>query len=526
MTDVLVVGAGPTGLTMAAELRRHGLIPRVIDRAPAPATTSRAMVVQPRTLEVFDDMGIAGQALARGRTVNGFTGVFAGREPVRLHFGTDLSKTPELDTAYPQLLMLPQDYTEALLTEHLEELGGTVERGVALESYRETEGGVMATLRAGGTTEEIHARWIIGSDGAHSAVRAGAGIPFEGVTYDNEFIMADARLDWELPDGELYVFPSKGILAAWSMPGENRYRVFGNVPAGEGEPSLADFQRLLDDRLPIPAKIVEATWVSRYRLHRRGVPRYRAGHAFLAGDAAHIHSPVGAQGMNTGIQDAYNLAWKMALVAAGASEDLLDTYNAERHPVGAALLRTTDRAFGAVISESHLAGVVRGRVAPHLMPALLGRPRFMKFVLGAISQLKIGYAKSQLSRQSGLWDGGPEPGARAWDGIVRGDGVGRLHEVMRGPRHTVLLFAADSPAEPLIRYARDLEERYGSRLAAHVVTLSGANGLGDPDGVIHRRYDARAETVYVIRPDGYVGYRGRDLHGAESDLASRLAGAI
>jgi hypothetical protein len=300
-----------------------------------------------------------------------------------------------------------------------------------------------------------------------------------------------------------------------------RYRVYGNVPAGGGEPSLADFQRLLDERLPIPAKIVDATWVSRYRLHRRGVPRYRAGHAFLAGDAAHIHSPVGAQGMNTGIQDAYNLAWKLALVAAGAREELLDSYDAERHPVGEALLRTTDRAFGAVISESPLAGAVRAHVAPHLVPTLLGRPRFQTFLIGAISQLKIGYPKSPLSRESGRWDGGPEPGARAWDGPVRGDGMRRLHDVLRGPRHTALLFAGDSSGGPLTRFGRDLQDRYGSRLAAQVI---GTGGLADPDGVIHRRYDAEAGTVYIIRPDGHVGYRGRDLRGAESDLATRLAG--
>ncbi|GAA5073699.1 FAD-dependent monooxygenase [Thermocatellispora tengchongensis] len=513
---------------MAAELRRHGLTPRLIDRAPAPATTSRALVVQPRTLEIFDDMGVAGDALERGRVVDGFTGVFPGREPVRLRFGVDVSNSDELDTAYPQPLMLSQDHTEALLAEHLERLEVTIERGVALEAYREVGDGVVATLRhAGGRVEEAGARWIIGCDGAHSAVREGAGIPFDGVTYHDEFIMADARLEWELPDGQLYVFPGNGILAAWSMPGARRFRVFGNVPPGEGDPSLADFQRLLDERLPVPAKIVEASWVSRYRLHRRGVPRYRAGHAFLAGDAAHIHSPVGAQGMNTGIQDAYNLAWKLALVAAGATEDLLDTYDAERHPVGAALLRTTDRAFGVVLSESHLAHLVRGHVAPHLMPALLNRPRFQKLVLGVISQLKIGYPKSPLSRESGRWDGGPRPGARAWDGPVRADGVQRLHEALRGPRHVALIFAADSPAEPLLRSAKELENRYGSRLAARVVRVigkGGAGGLADPDGVLHRRYDAEAGTVYVVRPDGHVGYRGRDLEGAEADLAARLAG--
>ncbi|MDH2429565.1 FAD-dependent monooxygenase [Sphaerisporangium sp. TRM90804] len=517
-TDVLVVGAGPTGLTMAGELRRHGLDVRIVDRAPEPARTSRALVVQSRTLEILDDLGVADAAIAEGRLVDGFTGVFSGGRSAHMNLGADLSALPELDTRYPRPLMLSQDRTEALLAANLEGLGVRVERGLGLESYRETGEGVTATLRrADGREEPAEARWIVGCDGAHSAVRRSAGIPFDGVTYEREFIMADARLDWDLPDGELYVFPGEGLFAAWSMPGKRRFRVFGDVPAGEGDPTMADFQRMLDERVPVPAKVIDTAWVSRYRLHRRGVPRYRAGRAFLAGDAAHIHSPVGGQGMNTGIQDAYNLAWKLAL----GGEELLDTYHAERRPVGEALLRTTDRAFGVVIADSWTARQVRTRFVPNVLPKLLDRPAVQRLAVGLISQLKIKYPGSPLSGQSGRWSGGPEPGSRAWDAPLPGDR--RLYDVLRGPHHTVLLFgAAATPSR-----ARRLEERHGPRLIARAVTTDGpADGtpvLPDPGGVLHRRYDAsRRPAAYVIRPDGHIAFRTRDPAALESDLTHRL----
>jgi 2-polyprenyl-6-methoxyphenol hydroxylase-like FAD-dependent oxidoreductase len=303
---------------VASELARHGVLPRIIDRGPAPATTSRALVVQPRTLEIFDDIGVIDQAIAVGDSATGLTITFATKT-VELDFTGQLTG-PQNYTAYPEPRTLSQADTERILTELLSKQGVEIGRGRALTDLTQDGEAVTVSIRGDdGSIETLRCRWVIGCDGAHSAVRKAAGIPFAGSTYRDEFIMADAELDWKLPHGGLYGFPSPaGIFAAFSMPGENRYRIFGNFPPGpEGagaeysEPTHEEFQAMVNARVPFPAEVVKEYWVTRYRVHSRTVPRYRDGRVFLVGDAAHVHSPAGAQGMNTGIQDAYNLAWKL-----------------------------------------------------------------------------------------------------------------------------------------------------------------------------------------------------------------------
>lgn len=542
---VLVVGAGPTGLTMANELVRHGVPVRIIDRAPAAATTSRALVVMPRTLEIFDDMGVVDAALAAGNNAPGLSLMFGGDKKVRMDFG-DLLTGPRNHTAYPALRTLSQTDTERLLTEALAERGVDVERGVGLTDVTTAGDVVTVSLRtADGSTETARCRWLVACDGAHSAVRKAVGMPFEGATYPDEFIMADARLDWELPDGDLYTFPSPaGIFAAFSMPGEHRFRIFGNVAPGPGgpreysEPTHDEFQAMIDERVPYPAKVVEEYWVTRYRVHRRSVPRYREGRVFLVGDAAHVHSPAGAQGMNTGIQDAYNLAWKLALVVRGiADEALLDSYHADRHPVGVRLLKTTDRMFAAIGGQDWLARTARGRVAPVLATTLLTRRPVRRRLLGILSQLRLSYPDSPLNAESGSdWGDAPAPGDRAREAdVLVGGEQGRIHDVLRGPRHTVLLFTGVDggarPAAELARVAERIERAYPELVTARVVSAErpadDAVVLGDPDRSAHRRYGVGRAAAFVVRPDGHVAYRGRpvDADALLADLAARLPGA-
>lgn len=543
VTPVLVVGAGPTGLTLANELARHGVVPRIIDRTPQPATTSRALVVQPRTLEIFDDLGVVDRAIAAGTSASSLTITF-GENTVEVDFAGQLTG-PQNHTAYPEPRTLSQTDTERILTASLAEHGVEVERGVALTDV--TQDGESATVslrKADGTIEALQCQWVIGCDGAHSAVRKASGIPFSGDTYRDEFIMADAELDWKLPHGGLYGFPSPaGIFAAFSMPGTNRYRIFGNFPPGPdgpsaeySEPTHEEFQAMVDERVPFPATVVKEYWVTRYRVHSRTVPRYREGRIFLVGDAAHVHSPAGAQGMNTGIQDAYNLGWKLAFVVRGLSdESLLDSYQAERHPIGVQLLKTTDRLFSVFGGQNPLARLARGRVAPVLARRVLTRDWVRRRFIGLLAQLRLHYPGSPLNAEDGSgWHDAPAPGDRAREADVTIDGQpGRLYDVFRGTHHTVLLFTGvDDDARPaveLCRIADQLEQRYPGLVKARVVSTERFADhpatLGDPTRSAHRQYGMTTSGAFVIRPDKYIGYRGRpvDADRLTADLDRRLS---
>jgi len=538
--DVLVVGAGPTGLTLAAELIRHGATVRIIDRAAAPATTSRALIVQARTLEVFEQMGMSMSEI--GSPAVGAQLMFPGRPPVRISFEGGLEK---MHTRHSAARSINQDVTEGVLREHLVALGATIEWGVGLVGFVQDADGVTAELiHTDGSTESCRTSYIAGCDGASSATRKAAGIPFDGVTYGIAGVQADVTLDWELPDGGLYFFPSgPGLIAAFPMTGERHFRLLANVPvdpasgdespygAGRVLPTTEDIQALVDERMTIPAKIVETFWTSRYRLHGRGVPRYRNGRAFLAGDAAHIHSPVGAQGMNTGIQDAHNLAWKLAAVAAGRAPDaLLDTYESERHPVAVALLRTTDRVFGIGTSDKLLPTLIRRRLMPVIAPRVLRSNRRTRGVAALVSQLGIRYPNSPLNRSDGeAAKGTVRPGDRAPDGSVVTAGTsGRLHDLLRGAGHTVLIFAGTqdpAPVAELLALAAQLRVRYLDGPRVEVVAIGGAEStVDDPQGRMHEIWGAEAPTAFVVRPDGYVGYRGRPVSQAllVADLDTRL----
>jgi hypothetical protein len=416
---------------------------------------------------------------------------------------------------------------------------------VALTDLTRDGDTVTVSLRTeDGSAETARCRWLVGCDGAHSGVRDAIGMPFEGATYPDEFIMADAKLDWELPDGDLYAFPSPaGIFAAFSMPGEHRFRIFGNVaregPGAEySEPTHDEFQAMIDERVPYPAKVVEEYWVTRYRVHRRSVPRYRDGRVFLVGDAAHVHSPAGAQGMNTGIQDAYNLAWKLALVVRGiAEESLLDSYHADRHPIGVRLLKTTDRMFAVIGGQNRLARTARGRVAPQLATRLLTRRTVRQWLLGILAQVRLSYPDSPLNAESGSgWRDAPAPGDRAREAdVLIGGERGRIHDVLRGTRHTVLLFTGlddhARPAVELCRIAERTERTYPELVKARVVSAERfsdhAATLGDPDRSAHRQYGVERASAFVIRPDGHLAYRGHpiDADALVADLAARLPGA-
>ncbi|MEO8440206.1 MAG: FAD-dependent monooxygenase, partial [Spartobacteria bacterium] len=339
----LVIGAGPVGLTMATELARHGARCRIIDSAPEPSQTSKALAIFPRTLETFATMGIAERFLAAGHRLHGLS-LHHRREQIGQVDFTSVMST------FPFALGLPQAETERLLTEHLTSHGVSVERGVALQSFTQTSDFVRAILRhPDGREETVEASWLIGCDGAHSTTRHLLGMDFEGTQYDESFILADVRLETVLARDRVHLFlGDDGVLGVIPFS-ENFWRIVANIPPDSRDQSLPEVtleevQAMLERRGPPELQAHDPIWLSRFHISHRKVRQFRQLRVFLAGDAAHIHSPAGGQGMNTGIQDAFNLAWKLALVVRGcAPAQLLGSYHNEREPVAREVLNLTDR---------------------------------------------------------------------------------------------------------------------------------------------------------------------------------------
>ncbi|HXV00731.1 MAG TPA: FAD-dependent monooxygenase [Caulobacteraceae bacterium] len=389
-TDVLIAGAGPTGLVLALWLRRLGVRVRIIDKAPAPGETSRALAVHARTLELYDQVGLAEAVVAAGRKIEGIRLWVAGRQRARLRFGDmGVGLSP-----YPYVLTYPQDAHERLLIERLAAEGVTVERPVELIGFEQDNEGVTARLRGqDGAETTLRAAWLAGCDGARSVVREAIGAGFPGGTYSRLFYVADVQATGAIANGELNLALDSGdFLAVFPLRGEGNVRLVGDIEREDGEETLgfADVGQRIMHRLGVT--ISKVNWFSSYRVHHRVALTWRAGRAFLAGDAAHIHSPVGGQGMNTGIGDAINLAWKLAAVIAGrAPAALLDTYEPERIAFARRLVASTDRAFQIVSRDGPLARFLRLHLAPLILPLVFSAGAARRLMFLTVSQTNVSY---------------------------------------------------------------------------------------------------------------------------------------
>ncbi len=430
--DVLVVGAGPTGLAMAVELARRGVRVRIVDASAEPNGETRALGVQPRTLELFEKLGVAEAAVAQGVAVTRFS-IFSENRPI-LRMSLD-----GLDSPYPFLLMLPQHQVEDLLRARLADAGVRVERPVKLISVGQGPDTVEARLaHADGTVEEATVPWLVGCDGAHSTVRHRLGIPFGGAAFEENFAVADLRMDWSLPHDEFFSHLNRGrFVAYFPMPG-GLHRVAIAYPAGrvpQGEVTFEELKRAVDACAPAGARVAEVRAAGRFRINQRKVARHSDGRVFLAGDAAHVHSVVGAQGMNTGLQDAFNLGWKLACVIAGrARPELLAGYAAERAPVAHRLVKGTKFVTRMTLLHTPPATAARRTIAPHV----LARPRVQRTLARALTQLDVSYRDG-----SGAGDGERiMVGDRAPDVPVE-DASGtttRLFQALDPETHTLLVF--------------------------------------------------------------------------------------
>jgi 2-polyprenyl-6-methoxyphenol hydroxylase-like FAD-dependent oxidoreductase len=398
-TDVLITGAGPTGLVLALWLTKLGVKVRIIDKTAEPGTTSRALAVQARTLELYRQLDLAEAVVARGHRVPAVNLWVRGEPAARLSFeniGSGL-------TPYPFLHIFPQDQHERLLIERLQALDVAVERKTELIGFAEQKNGVIARLRGPDDRElDCAASYVAGCDGARSIVRETIGTGFPGGTYRQIFYVADVEATGAALNGELHVdLDDADFLAVFPLAVQGRARLIGTVRDQRADHAdtltFDDVSERAINHLKVG--VMRINWFSTYHVHHRVTQHFRKGRAFLLGDAAHIHSPAGGQGMNTGIGDAINLAWKLAAVLAGrAPDDLLDTYEAERIGFARRLVATTDRAFSFVTAEGPIADFVRTRVAPVLIPMALAFEPVRKFMFRTISQITLNYRGGPLSR--------------------------------------------------------------------------------------------------------------------------------
>jgi 2-polyprenyl-6-methoxyphenol hydroxylase-like FAD-dependent oxidoreductase len=516
---VIVNGAGPVGLTMGCELARHRVPFRIFDQAPEPATQSRALAIFPRTLEVFSTLGILDEVLAQGQRLEAVSIYNDSRLMAQMNF-------EHVDSPYPFAIALPQSHTERILQARLEALGTRVERQKELIGMEHHDHGVRARYRgAGGAEETVEGSWILGCDGAHSAVRHLMGMSFQGAQYEEEFLLADVKVDSDLPTDQAHLFMSKdGLLAYFPFRG-GRGRIIADQRPGAkhsaAEPTLEELEEIIRRRCFHPLSVSDAVWQAWFRISHRIVEHFGSGRVFLAGDAAHIHSPAGGQGMNTGIQDAFNLGWKLALVVHRlATPDLLESYEAERMPVARSVVNLTDRMTRAATAQHPGAQHLRDL----LVPLLSGIPFVKAAMAERMAEISIDYRGSRWVENHGM---GPiHAGDRAPDAILF-DRAARaerhVFDLLKNPGFVLLAFDGQQGAEAAPRMLRDLP---GS------VYRVARPGQPMEEGMLEDR-DCRARNVYgsgekglltLIRPDGYVGFRGEN-NGALDGYLSRLKGA-
>jgi 2-polyprenyl-6-methoxyphenol hydroxylase-like FAD-dependent oxidoreductase len=504
-TQVLVVGAGPTGLVLALWLTELGVAVRIIDRAAEPGTTSRAVGVTARTLELYRQVGLAAALVAGGVKVPAVNLWVKGTRAARLPFermGTGL-------TPYPYVLVFPQDEHERLLIARLGALGVAVERRTELARFDQRGDGVRAVLRRGdGAEETCNAPYLAACDGARSTVREALATGFPGGTYAEVFYVADVDSEGPAANGEIHVdLDQADFLAVFPLKPAGRVRLIGSVLEADGGPGSFTFQDVRE-RASQHMKFTfkHLNWFSTYRVHHRVAARFREGRVFLLGDAAHIHSPVGGQGMNTGIGDAVNLAWKLAAVLkGGAGEGVLDSYEPERIAFARKLVATTDRIFTLVTRPGAVARLVRTRVAPRLAPLSLRLKAVRRFIFLTVSQLAVEYRESPLSEgEAGdvrggdrlPWvemdgDGSPDNFAPltslSWQAHVYGEAGGGVAE------------ACAELGLPLHRFAWTpaMRRRGLSRGATYLVRPDGYVALADADGDPERlrRFCAEHDAV-------------------------------
>lgn len=512
-TDVLIVGAGPTGLMMACQLAINHIPFRIIDKNEDHTRQSRALVVQARSVEIFDQMEIAGEAIRQGQIARAIGAFFNGKKVLRMmvdHIGEGLTK-------FPYFLMLEQSQTESLLIDFLKKHGHKVERSTQLINITQNTNEVTAILKLpDGKEETLKAKYAVGADGAHSRVREQLTIDFGGRTYQQSLFVLDCKAEVDISHDEMYLTFAQEAVGGFFPLTNGRWRILGNIPEeleGQEEITFEDIEKNFARRVQLNVKLRDPHWISIYRSHHRYASIFHKERCFLIGDAAHIHSPVGAQGMNTGLQDAYNLAWKLSLVIKGKAKDtLLDTYTEERIAIAKRLVRTTDRVFNLVTSANIIFKTFRLYIVP--VGLKLGVPVFQKltwlqrFVFRTASEIGISYRKSSLSRYASLGKFppyAPRPGDRL-PFILFKDTNGKetnIQEKVKNNSFSLFVFTTQVPKE-FIAVTAPFKDLISSE------TIS----FNAQTKILYKELGLRKEGCYLVRPDMYIAYRATTFEPA------------
>lgn len=507
-TDVLIVGAGPVGLTAALLLSHFGLRCRIVDQKPGPVETSNALGVHARTLELFHVLNLSETLMKRGAWLDAVEIHSSGRVLAHIDFH-------DLQSMYRGVLSLPQSITERVLASELRTRSIVVERLVTFKSFEQDGDSVAALLEHNdGSRETAYSHWMVGCDGAHSTVRHALNLAFEVTSEGQRFVLADVQMSWPLPHTQLSIFLHReGPVLTIPLP-EGRHRVIAEVTNPEDDSNEFTFdamRTLFARRVPIAATLSDAVWLSSFGVNRRHVSNYRAGRVFLAGDAAHVHSPAGGQGMNIGIQDAFNLAWKLALVHRGkARHELLDSYSAERLPIARGVLELSDRLMQAATVKNPIVE----RIRDVALPLLAGSDFFQHNFVADLSEIGTNYRRSaSVSGEGHFTSAAPHPGDRAPLAInVNGT---PFTKYLEPAVHNLLLFSGDTDSNEnfslLLAARRDFQAAYPWLIRAHVITpfthRAGPDVIVDEQGYIHRSYGASRPCLFLVRPDLYVAYR-------------------
>lgn len=489
-TEVIIIGAGPTGLALACQLIRYGVDFIIIDKNETTTPHSKAIGVQARTLEIYEQIGLADKLIEQGWKAERARLIVGGEIRGEIALG-EMGKGM---SEYPFVLMLEQGRHEKILHDHIRAKGKEVRWLTGLESFSQDDAGVSVDVKTpDGAIETIEAKYLVGADGAKSPVRHSLGMTFEGSTFERMFYVADVDIDWDVAhDALTAVLMKNNLLAFFPMTGEKQWRIVGTFPdevaKDEGDILYEEIEEQIVRDTELKLDITHVNWFSTYKVHTRAVNKFSEGRCFLAGDSAHIHSPAGAQGMNTGIQDGYNLAWKLAAVLKhGADAKILDSYNDERLENARNLLKTTDSFFNLAASPEPVMAFLRMHVFPYLAGAAFSLDAVKKFVFPRISQIAINYRHSPLSDHDG--DGGFDVKAGDRMPYFTTDGES-VYDNLREPRFHLLHFSdgQTAAAGSLDGKYSDIVDQYTVPIFPHVAEMFGTeksfNVLLRPDNYI------------------------------------------